>query len=193
MPRRRRASARRVSRLPAESSTSVASGACGPCCSVAPTGMMTVCFVFRNASTSSVVISPSNTVGGFMDRILRLLTRCQRTDCARSGRLRLHVLFGRHGPVWLEAGFQRMEAEPQELRSGAEATVGPAAICWRCPARARGTRVARLYPVHAQIVRADVPPTTLARRRLMGQKMTRGQIQDLSAGSRPRTRSTARR
>src|SRR5947207_429328 len=51
-------------------STSVASGPCGPCCSVAPVGMMTVWFVFRNASTSSVVISPRNTVAGFIGVIV---------------------------------------------------------------------------------------------------------------------------
>src|SRR3954471_22196293 len=46
--------------------TSVASGPWGPCCSVAPVGTMTVSCVFRNASTSGLVISPRNTVGGFI-------------------------------------------------------------------------------------------------------------------------------
>src|SRR5437870_11291799 len=47
-------------------STSVKRGPCGPCCSVAPVGTMTVWCVFRNASTSGFVISPRKTVGGFM-------------------------------------------------------------------------------------------------------------------------------
>src|SRR5690349_5184349 len=48
--------------------TSVRSGACGPCCSVAPVGTMTVWCDLRNVSTSTLVISPRNTVDGFMVR-----------------------------------------------------------------------------------------------------------------------------
>src|SRR5438309_11210000 len=55
-------------------STSVKSGPCGPCCSVAPVGTMTVWCVFRNASTSGFVISPRKTVGGFMARPVQSLT-----------------------------------------------------------------------------------------------------------------------
>src|SRR4029077_11084526 len=51
-------------------STSVRRGPCGPCCSVAPVGMMTVWCVFRNASTSGFVISPRKTVAAFTDGIL---------------------------------------------------------------------------------------------------------------------------
>src|SRR4051812_1463703 len=46
--------------------TSVARGPCGPCCSVAPVGMMTVSWLFKKVSTSGLVISPRNTVGGFI-------------------------------------------------------------------------------------------------------------------------------
>src|SRR6185436_18716829 len=46
-------------------STSVRRGPCGPCCSVAPVGMMTVWCLARKASTSGFVISPRNTVRGF--------------------------------------------------------------------------------------------------------------------------------
>src|SRR5260221_6321016 len=57
--------------------TSVRSGPCGPCCSVAPVGTITVWCVFRNASTSGFVISPRNTVAGFI-RLPRVeeFTRC---------------------------------------------------------------------------------------------------------------------
>src|SRR5262245_48629594 len=47
-------------------SVSVARGPCGPCCSVEPVRMTTVWWSTRNASTSRFVISPRNTVGGFI-------------------------------------------------------------------------------------------------------------------------------
>src|SRR6187402_1420715 len=46
--------------------TSVRSARCGPCCSTAPTGTMTVWCDFRKASTSGLVISPRNAVSGFI-------------------------------------------------------------------------------------------------------------------------------
>src|SRR5262245_40364102 len=47
-------------------STSVSSGPCGPCCSVAPVGTITVLCDFRKVSTSGFVSSPRKTVGFFM-------------------------------------------------------------------------------------------------------------------------------
>src|SRR5215208_7976734 len=44
---------------------SVSSGPWGPCCSVDPTGTMTVWCWRRKASSSGLVISPRKTVGGF--------------------------------------------------------------------------------------------------------------------------------
>ena len=46
--------------------TSVSNGPCGPCCSVEPIGTRTVSWSRTNASTSGFVISPRNTVGGFI-------------------------------------------------------------------------------------------------------------------------------
>src|SRR3990170_5375290 len=45
---------------------SVSSGPWGPCCSVEPTGTMTVSWSRRKASTSGLVMWPRNTVRGFM-------------------------------------------------------------------------------------------------------------------------------
>src|SRR5689334_20854466 len=61
--------------------TSVSSGPCGPCCSVEPTGTMTVCDCRRKASTSGFVISPRNTVAGFIGCLLVP----SRSGCRRSG------------------------------------------------------------------------------------------------------------
>src|SRR5688572_16500646 len=47
-------------------STSAGSAWCGPCCSVEPTGSITVWVAFRTCATSRLVISPRKTVGGFM-------------------------------------------------------------------------------------------------------------------------------
>src|SRR6185503_17040828 len=45
---------------------SVSNGPWGPCCSVEPVGTMTLWWSRKKVSTSGLVISPRNTVGGFM-------------------------------------------------------------------------------------------------------------------------------
>src|SRR5207344_1534035 len=74
--------------------TSVRSARCGPCCSTAPTGTMTVWCDFRKASTSGLVISPRNTVSGFIgpssSHCACALTSCCRSDA--SANEPVHVL-----------------------------------------------------------------------------------------------------
>src|SRR5712691_2164965 len=77
--------------------TSVSNGPWGPCCSVEPVGTITVSCADRKASSSRFVISPRNTVGGFIGSA---------SSCVVSGDLRRELADSldpaRHDVTWLE-------------------------------------------------------------------------------------------
>src|SRR5215471_3278281 len=61
---RKRGAARRAISVGITTSVSIAE--CGPCCSTAPTGIITVWSFRKKTSSSALVSSPRKTVGGFM-------------------------------------------------------------------------------------------------------------------------------